>query len=217
MSLSVLFTENPWPVLGVLAVIAAVCLILFRVTQLGKYLIVASVALVLGLSAFVFERLYVTDRERVEAVVEGVRKAAQDSNPEALLALMDFPKPSAEAKKKARRLIPPVISVNGIPWTESMARGLVKASLEKFKFDFITVTALEADAGAQTRQGTATFKVLVSGSYTSAGQTFNFARNNTEWTFGVRESEPGVWKITRIDSSSMPEVQKMVGAPVEGN
>ena len=60
--------------------------IALKVTQQGKYLLSAGMALLLALLVVVVEWLWVTDNERIEQVVHDVRTAVLNSDPEGVLA-----------------------------------------------------------------------------------------------------------------------------------
>src|SRR5690242_11379639 len=80
--------EDPWPILYVLGGAAAVCLIALRITQQGKFLLWAGLALGLALAVFGVERLWVTENERIEAVVVELGRAVRSGDVDAALDQM---------------------------------------------------------------------------------------------------------------------------------
>jgi hypothetical protein len=183
--------EDPWPLGLVLGGVALFALLALRVTQQGKFLVVAVVAALLAVALFVGEAAWVTDDERVEAVVMDVARAAQRGDVD---AVMD-------------RIAPDVVLQQGGADLArgERARGTIRATLERTKFDFITINNMRAHADVAARSGTAEFRVLTMGSIQSSF-TYNFATDagGADWLFGFREAEPGVWKINRIDAVRLP-------------
>ena len=83
-------------------------------------------------------------------------------------------------------------------------RGYIKDSLERTRFDFVRISRLKAVAGRQTRRGVAEFRVIAGGTYQQPSIALNFAAANMDFSLGLRETGPGVWKVERISQSNAP-------------
>ena len=185
--------EDPWPVAGTLATAAVVFLILLRVTQQGRFLLWASGCLALAVATIVIEFFWVTDVERIEDVIGGMTRALQRS----------------DGKTAASYLADDAIvtigetDVGSLQGDAVLDHGLFERALSETKFDLLQVSRLTIKVGSQTRQGTARFKILATGSY-NGNVKVPFTAAGTEWDFGCREVSPGVWKVARITPTSLP-------------
>jgi hypothetical protein len=179
--------EDPWPLAGVLGLVALGLLIALKTTQQGKYLVWALACLALATVVVVVEHLWVTDNERIEGVVRAVGQAVRASDGEAVLGHLT---PDVELEIRGTRL-------RGL-----LARAAIKNGLGRARFDFLSIGSLEAEAGAESRRGTATFRVYASGSY----DHLNFATptSGTDWSMGLQEVGQRRWKINRITSTRIP-------------
>ena len=189
--------ENPTYPLIALALAALLLLVALQVTRQGKYLIAAGILIGLGLILFVVERLVVTDAERIEAVVYELADAVAHSDIEGVEARL-APEVTLGRQAKAGGLVP--------------LRVLLPI-LRRVQFDFLKVRQLQAQAGSQTKRGTAEFKVTASGTADAAGgfgSNQPFAAANTEWSLGFREVAPQVWKVTRITPIRLPRYAALV-------
>jgi len=190
--------EDPTIILVALAVAALGALVALQVTQQGKFLIWAVGILGVGGVLFGVERLIVTDSERVEAVVYQLAEEVKDSNVEGVDALLT-----------------PEVTLGRRNETE----GIIKLRtllplLRRVRFDFLKVRQLQAQAGSQTKRGSAEFKVTAGGVVDpggSFGSDQPFAAANTEWSLGFREVSPKVWKITRITAINLPRYTPYIG------
>lgn len=75
------FTEDPWPPIIVLAVLALVFGIAWNATRRGVYFVTAIGMLVLGVIVLIVEDSIVTESEEVEARVLALGDAVVDGNP----------------------------------------------------------------------------------------------------------------------------------------
>ena len=179
-------SEDPWPLAGILGLVALGFLVALGITQQGKHLIRAGIALGLALAVIGIERAWVTDNERIEAVVYDLARAVGASDPGAIEAHLapDFESPG-----------------------ESVDRVLIRATLPNVKFDFVRVSKLGVHAGAESRLGTADFTVHASGMATApllGSHAFATPPSGTDWSLGFREAAPGQWKVTRITPTRLP-------------
>src|SRR5438876_684853 len=95
--MEMLSTDPTLPV-ALLGAGALGCLVMLKVTQQGKYLFYALGALVLLLTWLGIERLWVTDEERIEAVVYGIADGVRRSDAD---AVADFLTPDCSLEPKS--------------------------------------------------------------------------------------------------------------------
>lgn len=208
--------DDPWPLGLGLAVLGVALLAAVRMTQRGKFLIWAGVCL--GLSALVFlaEALYVTDGERIEAVVSEIVEASARSDADAVLALLtpdvvleqgSHTLEEPRRQKLARRL--GAEAAQG-PTTRQIVRGLLK----DVTFDYLYLTRLDTQANRLNRLGTADLRVHAMGRFRGPYAQLNFATDTrgSDWSMGLEEVEPGVWKVNRITAIRLPGNAKLPGS-----
>jgi hypothetical protein len=184
-------SDDPTYLAGGLAILGAIFLIAMRLTQQGKYLIRAGIALGLAALVLVTEQLWVTDNERIEQVVYDLRRAVAASNSQGVFA----------------HLTPDVEYVQGQAGqalSGDATRDFIQTNLERTRFDFVRVTRLETNAGSQTGRGSAVFRILTGGSHEFGGITYNFGSTNLDFSLGFQETAPKVWKIDRITLTRPP-------------
>jgi ketosteroid isomerase-like protein len=201
-------SEDPWPLITVLGIVAAGCLIALKVTQQGKYLVAMLIALALAGGIWLVERAWVTDNERIEDVVYALGRAVARSDADAALDLMTpdvtLTMPGAPLSRDqlqaVRRFAPRAGAV-----ADALTREAIRAALENARFDFLSITRVKAHAGARTRMGQAEFRVFASGTVEGDGVRWNFATDasGTDWAMGFREVD-GRWKIESITAIRVP-------------
>ena len=81
-------SEDPTYLAGGLFLLAGLFAVALKVTQQGKYLVRAGIAVALALVVIVVEWVWVTDNERIENVVYAVRAAVLKSDVDGVLALL---------------------------------------------------------------------------------------------------------------------------------
>ncbi|GAC1334175.1 MAG: hypothetical protein NVSMB14_01240 [Isosphaeraceae bacterium] len=186
-------SEDPWPVAGTLATVAVVCFILLRVTQQGRFLLWGFLCLALGVATVVIEHFWVTDVERIDDAIYGMTAALQRS----------------DGKTAAGFLADDAVvtigdtDIGSLRGDAVLDHDLFEHALSDTKFDLLQLSGMTVKVGSRTRQGTARFKVLATGSY-NGNVKVPFTAAGTEWDFGCREVSPGVWKIERITPTSLP-------------
>ena len=79
------FTEDPWPPVLILGVIAVVFGLAWNATRRGKFLLLAVGTVLLALAVFVGEEMYETESERVEDRVLKLAAAVRRSETETVL------------------------------------------------------------------------------------------------------------------------------------
>ena len=82
--LELYFGENPWPIIIGLLVIAVICLALLFVTQNGRYLIRALIALSFVALLLLIDWAWKTDREKIAEVVIKIANAVNRNDIETL-------------------------------------------------------------------------------------------------------------------------------------
>ena len=182
-------TEDPSYLLIGLGVAAACCLVALKVTQQGKFLVWAGALAAVALACFGFEHFYVTDAERVEAVVYDLAKAVEASDVERIKSHLD------DKVSLTRR---------GRTTDGSLTLALVLPMLKQARFDFVRVGQLSAATGSQTRRGSAEFKVTATGTFQQGGGEVPIPPTVSEWSLGLGEKSPGVWKVNRVTAIRLP-------------
>ncbi len=183
-------SEDPTYVVGALAVLAGAFLMALKVTQQGKYLVWVLSTLGLALAVVVIEYVWVTDNERIEAVVYNLKRAVVALDVDGVL----------------RHMTPDVEYVQGravLPG--EVTQGLIRANLANTTFDFIHIQDLQISAGRQTRRGKAEFRVYAKGTLRTSLAPYNMGTANSTWSLGFQETSPGTWKVNRITPVSVPE------------
>jgi len=192
-------SEDPTFLAGGLLLLAGAFLFALKVTQQGKYAISAGVALVLAGAVVLIEWVWVTDNERIEQVVYDLGRAVQSSDADRVLAHL---MPTVQYKHGETAL------------NEDMTRAMIRSNLSNARFNFVRISDLQTSAGQQSRRGLADFRVISSGSLNTSHGMMDARTNVTAWQLGFQETEPGVWKVNRITSVSMPQgVLAMRGGP----
>jgi ketosteroid isomerase-like protein len=182
-------SEDPTFLAGGLGLVALAFLIALRVTQQGKYLIRAAIALALALGVVVVERLWVTDNERIEQVVYDLRRAVVNSDAEGVI----------------QHLAPDVqFNPGGQTLSGDATRQYVRSALGMTKFEFVRLSHLEVSAGGQTRRGSASFRVFARGQLQSPSWSTTVGTADSDWSLGFQETSPQVWKVNRITPSRVP-------------
>ena len=183
-------SEDPTYLVGILSLVSLAFLTALKLTQQGRYLVWALIALGLATFVLVVERVWVTDTERIENVVYELRRAVRAGSPDDVLA----------------QLTPDVEYVqDGVPLSGEATRELIRENLANAAFDFVHVQDLQTSAGRQTRRGKAEFRVYAKGTLRTALATYNVGTANSTWSLGFQETEPGIWKVNRITPVAMNE------------
>ena len=180
-------SEDPTFLAVGLLLVAGAFLVALNVSQQGKYLIWAAVALGLAVTVVVIEWLWVTDNERIEQVVYDLRRRVLNSDVQGVLS----------------HLAPNVQYLQGdTALSEDDTRALVEANLSRARFDFVRIGDLQISAGQQSRRGKAEFRVFTRGSLTASAPEGGAAVST--WSLGFEETAPGTWKVNRISPLSVP-------------
>ncbi len=136
----------------------------------------------------VVEWAWVTDNERIEQVVYGLRQAVANSDVEGVLGYMT----------------PDVLYFKGDTALEGDAtRGLIRANLAMPGSRSCRSAAWRPTWGSNRGAGRPTFRVFAKGTMELvAPMTFGTA--TSAWSLGLQETGPGVWKVNRITPMQIP-------------
>jgi hypothetical protein len=176
--------EDPWPLAGTLAFVALALFTAVRVTQQGKYLAWAGAALGLACLVVVVEKVWVTDRERIQRIVSDLARGAREKDVDGIM-----------------KHLTPDVSYGLGPIPLPLTTETIRDQLGRFDFDFVKADKLDVNVGERTRLGTAEFRVLSTGKYQGS---MPFVMVKTEWSLGFEETAPHEWKVTRITAKSLP-------------
>lgn len=164
-----LLTENPWPLMIALSVVAVVLVVRWSSRQDSRLLIAAALAVLLAVGVWEFERRIVTEREQLEARVLELRDAVQSKD---LVAVFGF------------------FSNSDLTLKTMATAGLAMVTFE----DRIRVTALETTLDPEGTGGETRFRANVSLSVTGYGPV---GHQPTLWSL-TWSKEADEWRITRI-------------------
>jgi hypothetical protein len=182
-------SEDPTYLAGALLLLAGAFGVALNITQQGKYLVRAGIALGLALLVLLVEWFWLTDNERIEQVVYNLRQTVLESDAEGVLIHMA---PNVQYLQGDTAL------------SEDATRALIRANLSHARFEFVRISDLQTSAGEQSRRGKAEFRVFTRGHVNSSGIAPSGA-SVTTWSLGFQETEPGVWKVNRISPISIPQ------------
>jgi ketosteroid isomerase-like protein len=182
-------SEDPTYLAGGLLLLAGVFLVALNITQQGKYLVRAGIMLGLALLIVAVEWFWVTDNERIEQVVYALRQAVLKSDAEGVLSQMA---PNVQFLQADTAL------------SEDATRAMIKSTLGRAEFDFVRISDLQTSVGQQSRRGQAEFRVFTRGRLQSSPGMAEPATAVTTWSLGFQETEPGVWKVSRISPVLIP-------------
>lgn len=185
-----ILSEDPSFLLTVLVLVAGAFLIALKVTQQARYLFWALGTLGLAVILLLVESVWVTDNERIEQVVDDLRRAVLASDAEGVLAHL-----TADVE----------YGQGGSYLSGDTTRELIRANLAHATFDFVHVNGLQVSAGSKTRRGKAEFHVYAKGTLRMSLGSYNVGTANSTWSLGFEETATGTWKVNRITPVSVPE------------
>jgi hypothetical protein len=176
-------SEDPTYLAGGLLLLAGAFVVALNVTPRGKYLVGAGITLSLAITVVLVEWLWVTDNERIEAIVYDLRRAVLNSDAEGVIAHLA---PNAEYLQGDTALSP------------DATQTLIRANVSNVRLEFARISELHTSVGQQSRRGTAEFRVFTRGALKSSPIITDGISAVSTWSLGFQETKPGVWKITRI-------------------
>jgi hypothetical protein len=197
-------SDDPWPLASGLALVGLGFLIPLWLTQQGKYLVRSLVAFGLALAVLGVEQLWVTDNERIEAVVYDLARGVENRDPDRIVANL-APEARVEigtALAGQNAFFQHAVNYMATLQGRRLDRETLAEKLDRFKFDYVRVGSLTANAGQQTRQGTAEFRVHILGDQLQPYHPIATPASGLGFELGFRETSPGVWKVTRITPTS---------------
>jgi hypothetical protein len=164
-----LLTENPWPVVISLSVVAVGLLVAWNTRRDHRLLGVALAVILLAGGAWELERRIVTERERLELQVLDLRDAVQDKE---------------------------VLEVQGFfSNSELILKGQVAAALALVSFeDQIRITAIETTVTSEDTRGETRFRANASLSVVGFGSV---GHQPTLWSLSWRKEEDE-WRIVKV-------------------
>jgi len=160
-------SEDPMPLAGFFLLVAVAFLVALRATQQGKYLVRAVIAGLLAGAVVLVEWFWVTDNERIEQVIYGLRDAVAISDVERVLGYMT----------------PDVKYLKGDMALEGeTTRGLIRDNLSRVRFDLVRISNLRTNAGKQSRRGTADFHALIKGTMDTSTASMTSAKHSSRYS-----------------------------------
>jgi hypothetical protein len=197
-----ILSDDPTYLVGALGILAAVFLVLMRVTQQGKFLLWAVVAGALALLVLGIDWIWVTDNERIAAVVEDVRRAVKASDADGVIRHLT---PDARVSMSSESQFSRLNLLTG-----DVGRAFIREALANSRFEIVRLSHLRINAGSRTQRGTAEFRVFVNASYRGMHGT-----HVSDWSFGLRKTGPNVWQIERITPMRFPNMRELLVNPGE--
>jgi hypothetical protein len=88
--------------------------------------------------------------------------------------------------------------------SEDATRAMIKNTLSHAEFEFVRISDLQISVGQQSRRGQAEFRVFTRGRLNSSPGMAEPGTAMTTWSLGFQETDPGIWKVSRISPVSMP-------------
>ncbi len=181
-------SDDPTFLAGGLLLLAGGFAFALRVTQQGKYLLYAVIAAVMALVVVVIERVWVTDLERIEQVIYHLRQSVANSDVDGVID----------------ELAPDVLYTRGdISLGPDETRAYIRENLGRARFDLVKINNLEISVAEQSRRGKAEFRVLAKGTLETSLAPLTIGTASMSWSLGLRETTPGVWKVSRITPGPM--------------
>ncbi len=180
-----MISEDPSYIVGALLLIGVGFLLALRLSGRGKHLIFGLAAFAAAGIFVAVDYFWVTDNERVEAVLERVRVAVLHSDAEAVFAELT---PDARLGS----------------FGPADTRAIIANELPRIHFDFVRFSQKKTSAGGQSRRGTVEFRAVAAGMANAEYAPSRIAIDGSDWSFGVEETAPGVWKINRITPVRLP-------------
>lgn len=185
-----LFTESPFRLVVVVALIEVVLAILLVATRRGKYVFIIAIVAVGGLALLGLERLIVTPRERIDGVLLDVTRAVERGDIE---SVREWLSPQCRFRQMDR---------DGIL---SMAASV----LREIDIERVSLAQKKLEVFRIRRQARVQFLALADG--TAPGIPFH--RYPTSWVLFFDESPDGRWVISRIEQLEASDLANPAALP----
>ena len=171
-----LFAENVWPLIWLLALGELVLLIAMVGTGRGKLMVWMVVVAALAVVLVIVEWLLVTDRERVEGIVDQMARAVRNEEIDGLI----------------RHLAPRChfgdLDREGI-------RRLAASALRDIEIEKVTLSDRKTHVFPQRKQATAEFLAVVRGRQSNV----DFPPYASRWIFTFHQDPAGEWQVVEIE------------------
>ena len=189
------FGENPWPMVIVLLLFAAISTVVLMMTQNGRHLIRALIAVGVAGILLLIDLSWTTDREKLASIVSEMVVAVSQNDMEGV----------------RKHLSPKAVYYQnglgaGVQFQSPLGNTLLKEALLQVKFDFMSVRDLNVSAGRQTKRGKADFQVFCAGTWQSpiGGSAINFPPTTSAWKLGFQKQKDGNWLVDDITPTQLP-------------
>jgi hypothetical protein len=187
-----LLAEDVWRILWVIGLAELTLAIALVVTRRGKYLMAMGAVATAGLLLVIIERLWVTDRERIEQIVADMAVAVEHEDAAALVRHLG---PNCRFGQLGRGEI----------------EQLAQTALRQVQFDQIHLTQRRVDVYRIRRQARVQFVALSEGS--ASGTPIN--RYPTGWVLLFDQTNAGTWQVSKIERID-PVTGRPGGTPIPG-
>lgn len=212
--------EDPWPLAGALGLIALGLLVALKVTQQGKYLVRAGIALGLAVAVVAVERVWVTEDEKIERVVYDLAEAVQARDADRIMAHL-APEASVEITRltldgPSNPIRQAVLTAMSKFTRVRIDRDLLEGELQRYQFDWVRISHLQTNAGSESGRGTAEFRVHLFGEQADPYHAISTPPAGLGWSLGFRRTDEGQWKVSRITPTALPGAATFPGATGRG-
>ena len=171
-----LFAENVWPLIWLLALAELVLLIAMVGTGRGRFLVWIGMLAALAVFLVVLEWLIVTDRERVDGIVDQMARAVRNEDIDELL----------------RHLAP---QCHFGAMDREAVRQLAASVLHEIEVDRVTVSDRTTQVFPRQKQATAEFLAVVRGKQSQV----EFAPYPSRWVLTFHQDPAGQWQVVEIE------------------
>ncbi|MBI3462454.1 MAG: hypothetical protein HY000_05250 [Planctomycetes bacterium] len=171
-----LFAENVWPLIWLIALAELVLLIAMVGTGRGRLLVWMGVLAALAVLLLLLEWLLVTDRERVDGIVNQMAKAVRNGDIDGLLNHLA---PQCHFGDMNREGV----------------RQLASSVIHEFEIDRVTVGDRKTQVFPHRKQATAEFLAVVRGKQAKV----EFAPYASRWILTFHQDPAGQWQVVEIE------------------
>lgn len=170
-----LFAEDVWTLIWVIALLALVLLIAMVATRRSRLLIGIVSLAALAVVLLVIERLWVTDRERVDAIIDDIAQSVRQGDTEGIV----------------RHLAPQChygsLDREGI-------RRMVDSVFHTFELEKLTISSRKTELFSRRKEATAEFLAVVRAKQAN----LESGPYPTRWTLTFTQTSTGEWQVLEI-------------------
>ena len=174
-----LLAENVWPLIWLLALVALILVIATFATGRGKYLTWVWALAVLALVLLAVEWLWVTDRERVEMIVDSLAQAVR-----------------MEDSAEIERFLSPECRYGNMD--RAGIRRLADSIFDTIEIDKLTISGRKTQVFPLRKEATSEFLAVVRGRQSNV----EFSPYPTRWILTFAQNSSGDWEV--IDIQQIP-------------